>query len=67
MGGPRDSITCVDCGGEARLITLPREDGSWEVGDVVAYRCRDCRDRWDLVIEEEDLRDPDGTPDPGVA
>jgi Arc/MetJ family transcription regulator len=27
------------------------------VGDVVAYRCRDCRDRWDIELTEEDLAD----------
>ena len=26
----------------------------WEVGDVVTYRCRDCRDRWDLILAEDD-------------
>lgn len=51
---PRPSIVCVDCGGEARLITLPREDGLWETGDIVAYRCRDCNDRWDLVLTDDD-------------
>ena len=48
---------CIDCGGRAFLITPPREDGTWELGDVVAYRCQDCRDRWDLVLEPDD--DPD--------
>lgn len=26
----------------------------WFVGDVVAYRCRDCRDRWDIELGEDD-------------
>ncbi len=52
--GPAESITCVDCGGEARLITFAPEAG-WLAGDVAAYRCRDCRDRWDLVLTEADL------------
>lgn len=65
MGGPRDSITCVDCGGDARLIGYPPEDGRYMVGDVVTYRCRDCRDRWDLVLEIEDLAEPDDEPDAG--
>ena len=51
---PAEEITCVDCGGRAFLFSHPPEDG-WEVGDVVAYRCEDCRDRWDLVLEAEDL------------
>jgi len=25
----------------------------WLVGDVVAYRCSDCLDRWDLVLMPE--------------
>lgn len=54
---PSESIVCVDCGGPCHLITAPREDGRWEVGDVVTYRCRDCRDRWDLILEEDDDQD----------
>ena len=56
---PKDSISCVDCGGDARLITMPREDGTWFVGDIVSYRCRDCRDRWDIELTEEDLEEED--------
>jgi len=47
---PETVIVCVDCGGRAHLLTQPPEDGVWEPGDVVAYRCEDCRDRWDLVL-----------------
>jgi len=25
----------------------------WQVGDVVAYRCEDCLDRWDIVLDDE--------------
>jgi hypothetical protein len=46
-------ITCVDCGGNAHRLSYPPPEG-FEVGDVVAYRCADCRDRWDLVIGEPD-------------
>ena len=49
---PDASIVCVDCGGTAHLITPAREDGTWFVGDVATYRCSDCRDRWDLVVEQ---------------
>lgn len=48
-----DVITCVDCGGECHRLTEPYEDG-WQVGDVVAYRCRDCLDRWDVVVGDPD-------------
>jgi len=35
-------------------LTHAREDGVWLPGDIVAYRCEDCRDRWDLVLPDED-------------
>jgi hypothetical protein len=52
---PRPTIVCVDCGGTAHLITLPPNEEGWQPGDVVAYRCADCLDRWDVVLTEEDL------------
>jgi len=51
---PTDQITCIDCGGRCFLLSYPPEDGIWEPGDVVAYRCEDCLDRWDLVLSEDD-------------
>ena len=46
---------CVDCGGRAHLLTPPRAaPPAWEPGDIVAYRCEDCLDRWDLVLPDED-------------
>jgi hypothetical protein len=48
------TITCVDCGGTCHLLSYPRADEPWEPGDVVAYRCADCGDRWDIVLEDED-------------
>ena len=50
---PEAVIVCVDCGGRAHLLTYAPEDGAWQPGDIVAYRCEDCRDRWDLVLPEE--------------
>lgn len=50
---PEPEIVCVDCGGTSYLITAPREDGAWLPGDIVAYRCRDCLDRWDLVLPDD--------------
>jgi hypothetical protein len=52
--GPPDRITCIDCGGECGRLTLAPELG-WQVGDLVTYRCRDCNDRWELLVEEADL------------
>jgi DNA-directed RNA polymerase subunit RPC12/RpoP len=54
---PDREITCIDCGGRAFLLTPPREDGAWYPGDIVAYRCQDCLDRWDLVLEDDDIDD----------
>jgi len=51
---PEPTIVCVDCGGRCHLLTPPREDGEWYPGDIVAYRCEDCRDRWDLVLPDDD-------------
>ncbi len=47
---PEPEIVCIDCGGRAFLMTPERESGTWFVGDVVAYRCKDCLDRWDLEL-----------------
>ncbi len=47
-------IVCVDCGGTCHLLSHVPEEGFVE-GDVVAYRCEDCLDRWDVVMTEEDL------------
>ena len=56
MAAPNE-IVCVDCGGPAFLLSPEPEDG-FEAGDVVAYRCRDCWDRWDVELAEEDLVEP---------
>ena len=53
MAGPPDQITCIDCGGVCSRLTERPELG-WVVGDLVVYRCRDCRDRWDLVVEDDE-------------
>src|SRR5262245_16490763 len=56
---PDPVITCIDCGGRAHLLTAPHvdpEDGRaqpWLPGDIVAYRCEDCLDRWDIVLEDD--------------
>ncbi len=50
---PPDTITCVDCGGTAHLVSFRPHEG-WELGDVVTYRCADCMDRWDLLVDDGD-------------
>lgn len=50
-----DVIVCVDCGGRAhRLTPLDAEDPP-VAGDVIVYRCEDCLDRWDLVLDVDDV------------
>jgi hypothetical protein len=49
---PEKEIVCIDCGGRCFLISYPPEDGLWSRGDIVTYRCQDCRDRWDLVLPD---------------
>ncbi len=52
-----DSIVCVDCGGLCGRLTGDPELG-WAVGDVVAYRCRDCNDVWYLELTDDDVVNP---------
>jgi hypothetical protein len=51
---PADEIVCVDCGGRCFRLTPDAEDGVWEIGEFVAYRCEDCLDRWDLELTDDD-------------
>jgi hypothetical protein len=46
-----EHIVCVDCGGRCHRLSYPPDQG-FQPGDVVAYRCEDCRDRWDVVLGE---------------
>ena len=56
---PDPIITCIDCGGRAHLLTTtqtdPEEAGAqqWFPGDIVTYRCEDCNDRWDVVLDDD--------------
>lgn len=52
------TIVCIDCGGTAHLLSRPDEFGQFEPGETVSYRCEDCLDRWDLVLEDDET-DPD--------
>jgi hypothetical protein len=64
LGAPLvpDTIVCVDCGSTAHLLSKPDETGRFWPGDLVAYRCEDCLDRWDLIVPEEG-DGADGRPD----
>lgn len=46
------TIVCVDCGGTCHLLSAPDPDSptGFRAGDVVAYRCTDCADRWDVEL-----------------
>jgi hypothetical protein len=55
------TITCVDCGEPAHLIQTV-SPGEVSVGDIVAYRCSACLDRWDVELTEEDLDEPPNPP-----
>ncbi|MCZ7524961.1 MAG: hypothetical protein M5U14_00355 [Acidimicrobiia bacterium] len=46
-----ETIVCVECGGVAHRLTYPPPEG-FEPGEVVAYRCEDCLERLDVVLEE---------------
>lgn len=51
---PEESITCVDCGGPAYLVSTWPEDDPPQPGDIMRYRCRDCLDMWYLELPEAD-------------
>lgn len=61
MGAP-ETIVCVECGGTSYRLTYPPHEGD-EPGDVVGYRCRDCLERWDVVLTDEDFEEPDPNPE----
>ena len=52
--GAEKTIKCIECGGDAHLLTTFPPDAPPEPGDPLAYRCADCEKRWDLVYEGDD-------------
>ena len=50
-------IVCVECGGTAHLVQAVDPESPFEAGDIAVYRCADCLERWDIVVEEDDLTD----------
>jgi hypothetical protein len=50
---PDELITCIDCGGRCHLLVNWAPDNPPRPGDVVAYRCEECLDRWDIVVPDE--------------
>ena len=55
------NVVCVDCGGTCHLISYEPDEG-FTAGDVVAFRCEDCLDRWDIELTDDDV-DPSAGPD----
>jgi DNA-directed RNA polymerase subunit M/transcription elongation factor TFIIS len=51
---PEPTIRCVECGETAHLLREQRADEPAEPGDIVAYRCSECGQRWDVVLEAGD-------------
>lgn len=55
-----DTIDCIECGGTCHRLSHEPDVG-FAPGDVVAYRCADCQDRFDVVVPadaEDDAGDP---------
>ncbi len=55
MTGPATVIVCIDCGGRAHLVQEADPESPYRAGDVAVYRCEDCLDRWDVVVEPDDV------------
>jgi len=49
------TIICVDCGSICHLLTPIDPEAPPDAGDIVAYRCEACADRWDIVLDDEDV------------
>lgn len=52
MSGAPDRIVCVECLGEARLMSYLPPDEPLEPGTPLVYHCPDCYGRFDVVWEE---------------
>ena len=51
---PPPHIVCVDCGGTCHLIEYLPPDVTLTEPTILAYRCEDCRDRWDVEWEPDE-------------
>jgi Zn finger protein HypA/HybF involved in hydrogenase expression len=49
-----ERIICHECGGSAYLLVRLGPEDEVLTGDIVAYRCPDCAERLDVVIDEPD-------------
>jgi len=53
LSRPPERITCVECLGEARLMTVFPEDEEVPPGTRLVYYCPDCYGRFDIVWDGE--------------
>jgi Zn finger protein HypA/HybF involved in hydrogenase expression len=58
-----ETITCVECGATAGRLTSVPEDEGFLPGDVVAFVCPDCGQRFDIVLEDEADQEDDADQD----
>ena len=49
-------IDCIDCGGRCHPLVNWAPDDPPIPGDVVVYRCEDCRDAWHIVVPDSEQR-----------
>jgi predicted nucleic acid-binding Zn ribbon protein len=54
-----EHIACMECGGTAHLVQALDPEITIEAGDVMVYVCGECNQRWDVVVDEDDLIDGD--------
>jgi hypothetical protein len=50
-----ERIDCMECGGRASLVQLIDPEMPPREGDVLVYVCGDCWQRWDVVVDADDL------------
>lgn len=55
-----DQILCVECGGTCHRLTQRPHDDPFLPGDFVAYRCPDCLERFDIILEDDEDDQPYG-------
>ena len=52
-----EQLNCMECGGTAHLGQPLDPEITMQVGDVLVYLCGECNQRWDVVVDEDDLID----------